>query len=64
MPDSSFMAMECDVELCMHCGACVGTCPHLAIILRELLVEFNDKCVECMRCALVCPVGAISKKEG
>jgi NAD-dependent dihydropyrimidine dehydrogenase PreA subunit len=51
------------VEKCMHCGACVGSCPENAIFLNEIVLEFNDKCNRCGRCVRICPSGAL-KMEG
>ncbi|MCK4717522.1 MAG: 4Fe-4S binding protein [Thermoplasmata archaeon] len=51
--------MKVDVNLCMHCGACVGLCPQNAIFLDDTRIEFNDDCVSCGRCRTACPVGAI-----
>lgn len=50
-------------EKCMHCGACVGSCPQNAIYLAEVLLAFSDACNRCGRCVKLCPVGAI-KMEG
>lgn len=51
--------LEVDIARCMHCGACVGSCPVNAIYLNEVVLEFNDDCTMCKRCIKVCPVGAI-----
>jgi len=56
--------LEVDITRCMHCGACVGSCPVNAIYLNEVLLEFNDDCNLCKRCIKVCPVGAIGLVEG
>jgi len=50
-----------DVDKCMHCGACVGTCPPNAIYLNEVILDFNDKCTMCKLCIRVCPVGALGE---
>ncbi|MDD1767878.1 MAG: 4Fe-4S binding protein [Methanomassiliicoccales archaeon] len=47
------------IEKCMHCGACVGTCPENAIYLNDVLLEFNSDCTRCGRCVRMCPVGAL-----
>ncbi|MFO7991475.1 MAG: 4Fe-4S binding protein [Thermoplasmata archaeon] len=49
-----------DEELCMRCGACVGTCPVNAMFLKEYTLEINDDCTSCGQCEKVCPVRAIS----
>ncbi|MDP6156671.1 MAG: 4Fe-4S binding protein [Candidatus Thermoplasmatota archaeon] len=57
--------MKVDMELCLRCGACVGTCNDTAIRLYESGIVFHmDICVRCGSCMLVCPVGAISEEVG
>ena len=51
--------MKVDIDKCMHCGACVGSCPFNAIYLKEVLPVFNDECRRCGRCVKICPVGAL-----
>ena len=47
-------------QLCLHCGACVGSCPTNSIFLHETaFVEFLSTCIECELCVTICPVGAI-----
>ncbi|MEM3341565.1 MAG: 4Fe-4S binding protein [Thermoplasmata archaeon] len=60
MEDKNTVILKWNCDLCMRCGACAGACPALAIELREVIVEFNDRCTGCLRCVYVCPVGAIS----
>ena len=52
--------MNIDRTKCMYCGACVGTCPTLALSLEETRVRFiEEKCIKCGFCEIVCPPGAI-----
>ena len=52
--------MEIDRTKCMYCGACVGTCPTLALLLEETRVRyFEEKCTRCGFCEIVGPPGAI-----
>jgi ferredoxin len=60
MAKDELAELEIDVSKCMHCGACVGSCPVNAMFLDEVVVEVNDGCNLCKRCIKVCPVGAIS----
>ncbi len=53
-----------DDTICMHCGACVGTCPTNALTLGETHVWVNDDCVQCGVCLTACPVGALEDVEG
>jgi NAD-dependent dihydropyrimidine dehydrogenase PreA subunit len=53
-----------DHETCMHCGACVGTCPVNALTLDETVVRVNDECIHCGLCVTACPVGALEDLEG
>lgn len=48
------------IEKCMHCGACVGSCPQNAIYLNDIVLEFNENCNKCGRCVRVCPAGALT----
>ena len=57
---SKGQVMKVNVEKCMHCGACVGSCPKNAVYLAEVLLEFGPECTRCGRCVKMCPVGAIS----
>ena len=52
--------MKVDATKCMHCGACVVTCPANAIFLYEVALTFNGDCTRCGTCVKTCPVGAIS----
>ncbi|MEI6797173.1 MAG: 4Fe-4S binding protein [Methanomassiliicoccales archaeon] len=52
--------MIVSIEKCMHCGACVGSCPQNAIYLNEVVLVFNDQCNRCGRCVKACPVGALT----
>lgn len=52
--------MEIDRTKCLYCGACVGTCPTLALLLEETRIRyFEEACTRCRACEIVCPVGAI-----
>lgn len=58
-----FEMISIDVEQCMHCGACVGTCPRNALFLHDLTVAADDDCNGCGLCVRVCPVAAIAKND-
>lgn len=51
-----------DKDLCVGCGACVGTCPVEALELDDdgKSVCNEDVCVSCGACAAACPVEAIT----
>jgi len=55
--------MIVDFSKCMHCGACVGTCPVNAIYLNEVTLEFNDDCIHCNLCVMVCPMAALTDPD-
>jgi ferredoxin len=58
------VVVEVDRDKCIYCGACVGVCPKMAIVLEENIIKIDaTKCVECMICAKACPMNAIKKKE-
>ena len=50
-----------NVDKCLHCGGCVGSCPKNAIFLNDYVLEFNDDCINCGICVKLCPVGALKK---
>lgn len=52
--------MIVDLNRCLHCGGCVGSCPQNAIFLNDFALEFNDDCTRCGRCVKLCPVSALS----
>src|SRR2546428_12949312 len=60
--DNGIMAI--DDMLCMHCGACVGTCPTNAIFLNEAYLTSNEDCTQCGMCVKLSPVGAIDYPRG
>lgn len=56
------MSIGVDVNKCLHCGLCVGSCPFNAVFLKEVELEFNDDCTNCGICVRLCPIGALSKE--
>jgi len=56
--------MTVDKTLCLHCGACVGTCPVNSIFLYETSLAFDEKCTQCGMCVRVCALGAIDYPPG
>jgi len=50
-----------DYEKCIHCQACVHTCPHQAISHQDGRIVINqEQCVGCLSCIDVCPKRALS----
>ena len=59
------MIPECSLDICLRCGACVGTCPVHAMVLRENGPVIDPQtCTGCMACVRICPVGAIKEVVG
>ena len=56
--------IKVDVNKCLHCGLCVGSCPKNAIFLNEVALEFNEDCINCGRCVKLCPMGALEMVGG
>ena len=56
--------IKVDTNKCLHCGLCVGSCPHNAIFMNEVVLEFNDACTSCGRCVKLCPMGALEMVRG
>jgi len=48
------------VEICAECGLCITHCPEKAIS-DELKIN-RKKCIRCLRCYAICPIGRISVK--
>ena len=61
---NTYLRIAVDQEICMHCGACVGTCPKNALFLHDLTVAPDRNCNGCGWCIKVCPIGAINKVAG
>ena len=58
------MAVKNDAVKCCYCGGCVGSCPAMALELKETrIVVDNKKCIDCGNCIKICPVGAMKKVE-
>jgi len=53
------MSLNIDYERCMHCGACVGSCPKDSLFLKEFILEVDESCIECGTCVKACPVKAL-----
>ena len=48
-----------DKTLCDFCGTCVAVCDSDAIDLYYDDIQIDPKkCVECLKCVKVCPIGA------
>ena len=56
--------MVVDDRLCLHCGACVGSCPADSIFMHETFNTFDDSCTQCGICVRVCALGAIDFPRG
>ena len=49
----ALLRWKVDEDACIHCDACVRTCP---VDIRQVS---DAECIQCGRCAKVCPTGAI-----
>ncbi len=50
-----------DLDSCIGCGACEGTCPVAAISANdEGKYVIADSCIDCGACTGACPVDAIA----
>ncbi|MEG1431648.1 glycyl-radical enzyme activating protein [Eubacterium sp.] len=51
-----------DVKKCIHCGRCLGICPHGALGPQFPTFIDYERCVGCGECEAVCPAGALVRK--
>ena len=64
---SSFGSVECDRNLCTHCGACLNDCLIEALKTDEQTLTLSHTgilCVQCNTCVDVCPEDALKLKPG
>lgn len=55
------MAAKIDVDKCVGCGACEGSCPVEAISMADGKAVVDEAtCVDCGACQGECPVEAIT----
>lgn len=52
-----------DRETCTDCEVCLDRCYFDAMAMEDITKIFEDKCVGCGLCAVVCPYESISLKE-
>ena len=57
------MAVIIDLDLCVGCGSCEGTCPQGAISAEDGRAVVKDSCINCGMCIGACPVNAISAQK-
>ena len=56
------MAVKINIDICIGCGACVGTCPVNAISIVDDKASIDPEiCISCGACAGTCPENAISE---
>ena len=56
------MAVKIDKYACIGCSACVETFKVNALSMHDdKAVCDADKCIDCLACTGVCPVGAITE---
>ena len=57
--------IKVDESLCIHCGACIRTCPAGLITKMDFPAPIEigwDKCIDCGHCVAVCPTGAMHQR--
>ena len=59
------MAYKIDTNVCIGCGACMGSCPVGAISQNDegKMVIDKETCISCGTCYAVCPVEAPSSEN-
>lgn len=57
--------IKVDESLCIHCGACIRTCPAGLIAKMDFPTPIEigwEKCIDCGHCVAVCPTGAMHQR--
>lgn len=57
--ERKFMPKSLNADLCTHCGLCAASCPTGAINKENGEID-QTKCINCMRCSVICPAKARS----
>lgn len=53
-----------DKNKCTHCGKCGDACEfHAIVVVKDIVLNFDELCHGCGACAYVCPEDAISEVE-
>ncbi len=66
-PFQSFGSIDCNDDLCTHCGACLNECRIEALTTDNETLSLNHLgilCVQCKSCVDVCPENALTMKPG
>lgn len=55
--------IEVNLEICIHCGACISLCPSEALSLdkESRLIYSENKCIGCLLCLDSCPIYVIKE---
>jgi L-aspartate semialdehyde sulfurtransferase ferredoxin len=55
--------IEVNLEICIHCGACISLCPSEALSLDKgsRLIYSENKCIGCLLCLDSCPIYVIKE---
>ena len=64
---AAIIKMKIDNEKCTQCGACEIGCPmdiKLLSYSKDNKRILSSECIQCLNCASVCPVGAVSMSSG
>lgn len=71
--DESHPVLRVDLNKCIFCQRCMNACEYAALevtagqidennVASRLQLKFNDRCVNCGKCAENCATGALTKK--
>jgi MinD superfamily P-loop ATPase len=53
-----------DKAKCTHCGKCGEVCEfHAIVVVKDVVLNFDELCHGCGACSYICPEGAISEVE-
>jgi caffeyl-CoA reductase-Etf complex subunit CarE len=57
------MSIIIDSKTCTGCGACLDSCPFVAIEMEDGIAIITEECTNCGACLESCPVDAISSDD-
>ena len=58
--EGGLMAIKLNEAVCVGCGCCSDVCMAGALELEIKAVLYQKHCIECEKCIVMCPTGALT----